>query len=476
MEFYRIISILFLTLVYSPVIVFIALSKVYCWENQTLCVFYDVFNIILIVIISIYYLFLVLTIVRSKYHSKIVHNEIGLSEKWCCIHIPYLKENGEIIEKSLNAVVDSEYKRKIMIITIDGKEKMDIFEKLDNIEYNLDYDKKIYKDGIKIYDGLYKNVPYIVLLKQERTGKRDCQKIIFNLLNWSRGNDTDQDMLNEAIYRKMIKGGVVLQEIKYISLIDADTQIEKQSLGKMINYLEANESCIGVCGETSVAKTYNFWSILQSVEYYLTHKFIKLVENSLGSVFVLSGCFCVMKIDSITDELIIDNTIITEYIKRPEQNNLHLRNLLNIGEDRYLSTLLLVKNKGDIKYLESAKCETICPNTFYSLIKQRKRWTNSMIHCLIHLIKNSKNKITTIIAIIELIIVIMMPMIYIIGIFYALQDITFSIVINLFPIFIMILLRDYYLIPQYFLFLIFQFVFMVFIPLYSFLNQHNTSW
>lgn len=470
------IPIVLILLIYSVVIIFIYGSIVYCPKYHDVCLYYNTLSVIIIIAVIVYYLFTFLTIIKSKYQAKLIDKEIGIGEKWCCIHIPYFREPGKIIENTLDAIVKSEYKKKVMIITIDGKDNIEVFQNLNNIEYNLNYDKKLYKTGIKIYDGFYKNVPYIVLLKENRTGKRDCQKIIFNLLSWSRGNDTQQDILNEAIYRKMMKLGVVLQEIKHLALIDADTKIEEKSLGKMINYLEMNEQYIGVCGETKVSNNKNIWGIIQNVEYYLTHKFIKLIENAFGNIFVLSGCFCVIKIDTIHDELVIDNKLIEEYTKNPERNNLHWMNLLNIGEDRYLSTLLLIKNKGQLKYLEAARCETICPDTLYSLMIQRRRWTNSMIHCLIELIKKTKKRSIKLIAIIELIIVILMPVIYIIGIYYAIQDITFSIIINLFPLFIIIILQEYHLVLQYFLFLIFQFIFMVLIPIYSFMNQDNTSW
>lgn len=467
-----------IAILYSLIVFFIYILEEYCPEIYGLCVTGNVLNIIIITSVIVYYLYICFAIFISQNKKFNVDKEMWPSEnKWCCIHIPYYNEDKDVIQQSIDSIVESDYSKKILIITLDGTKNDDILKIVDNIEYKLGYEKKTYNGGIKIYEGIYKNVPYIILDKPVRTGKRDCQKIIFSLLSWSRGQDTQQDSLNESLNRKMMKLGTNLQETKYLAMIDGDTKIEKTSLSTMINYLETNENYIGVCGETTVntiCKS-SIWTIVQNVEYYLTHKFIKLIENTLGNVFVLSGCFCVLKIDSMKDELIIDNTIIDKYTKKTD-NDLHKMNLLNIGEDRYLSSLLLISNKGQLRYIEDAKCETICPTGFYSLLVQRRRWTNSLLHCLIDLIMKSKNKTIKFVAIIELLIVITMPIIYIVGFFYIMENILFSVLINAFPLIIIIFLRDYKLILQYFLFLLFQIVFMVIIPIYSFINQDNTNW
>lgn len=71
-----------------------------------------------------------------------------------------------------------------------------------------------------------------------------------------------------------------------------------------------------------------------------------------------------------------------------ETKTLHEKNLLLLGEDRYLSTLLL-KNfpKKKLMFLPGALCDTVVPDKFSVLLSQRRRWINSTIHNLFELLK-----------------------------------------------------------------------------------------
>jgi chitin synthase len=80
--------------------------------------------------------------------------------------------------------------------------------------------------------------------------------------------------------------------------------------------------------------------------------------------------------------LLMDDNVIASY----EENNvdtLHKKNLLSLGEDRYLTTLML-KTFPDLrtKFTSDATCRTIVPDQFAVLLSQRRRWINSTIHNL----------------------------------------------------------------------------------------------
>lgn len=61
-------------------------------------------------------------------------------------------------------------------------------------------------------------------------------------------------------------------------------------------------------------------------------------------------------------------------------DTLHLKNLLHLGEDRYLTTLLL-KNFPLYKtiFVRDAQAKTIAPDDWKVLLSQRRRWINSTI-------------------------------------------------------------------------------------------------
>lgn len=78
-----------------------------------------------------------------------------------------------------------------------------------------------------------------------------------------------------------------------------------------------------------------------------------------------------------------------DVVSRYQENivdTLHKKNLLLLGEDRYLSTLMLkvFPHRKQI-FVPQAVCKTIVPDTFKVLLSQRRRWINSTVHNLMEL-------------------------------------------------------------------------------------------
>jgi chitin synthase len=68
-------------------------------------------------------------------------------------------------------------------------------------------------------------------------------------------------------------------------------------------------------------------------------------------------------------------------------DTLHQKNLLHLGEDRFLTTLLLKHHpKYKTKYTFHAHAWTIAPDSWSVFMSQRRRWINSTVHNLIELI------------------------------------------------------------------------------------------
>lgn len=68
-------------------------------------------------------------------------------------------------------------------------------------------------------------------------------------------------------------------------------------------------------------------------------------------------------------------------------DTLHKKNLLLLGEDRYLTTLMLKTfPKRKMMFCSQAVCKTIVPDTFKVLLSQRRRWINSTVHNLFELV------------------------------------------------------------------------------------------
>jgi len=83
--------------------------------------------------------------------------------------------------------------------------------------------------------------------------------------------------------------------------------------------------------------------------------------------------------------LIISDDIIREY-SDCHVDTLHKKNLLSLGEDSYLTTLMTKYFPYmSYKFIPDAYCQTAAPETWSVLISQRRRWINSTIHNLAEL-------------------------------------------------------------------------------------------
>lgn len=83
--------------------------------------------------------------------------------------------------------------------------------------------------------------------------------------------------------------------------------------------------------------------------------------------------------------LIISDKVIKEY-SVGIVDTLHKKNLLQLGEDRYLTTLMTKHFPSmTYKFIPDAYAATAAPETWGVLLSQRRRWINSTIHNLVEL-------------------------------------------------------------------------------------------
>jgi len=86
------------------------------------------------------------------------------------------------------------------------------------------------------------------------------------------------------------------------------------------------------------------------------------------------------------EPLLISDAVIQDYSDN-HVDTLHKKNLLSLGEDRYLTTLMLKSfPQYKTKFTSEAVCTTFAPNTWNVLLSQRRRWINSTVHNLVELL------------------------------------------------------------------------------------------
>lgn len=268
----------------------------------------------------------------------------------------------------------------------------------------------------KIYAGFYKyNDETVPVEKQQRVsvltvvkcgtpdeaggakpgnrGKRDSQIILMSFFQKVTFDERMTELefaLLEAIYRVT---GLMAEFYEIILMVDADTKVYPDCLTHMCAEMIKDPSIMGLCGETKITNKAQSWvSAIQVFEYYISHHQAKAFESVFGSVTCLPGCFCMYRIKAPKGDNgywvpILANPDIVERYSDNVTDTLHKKNLLLLGEDRYLSALMLrTFPKRKQIFVPKAACTTLVPHKFSVLLSQRRRWINSTVHNLMELV------------------------------------------------------------------------------------------
>ncbi|TFK42082.1 glycosyltransferase family 2 protein [Crucibulum laeve] len=229
--------------------------------------------------------------------------------------------------------------------------------------------------------------------KPGNRGKRDSQIVLMAFLQKvmfdERMTTFEYEFFN-SIWRVT---GVTPDRYELVLCVDADTKVFPDSLTRMVSCMVHDEEIMGLCGETKIAnKAETFVTMMQVFEYYISHHMTKAFESMFGGVTCLPGCFSMYRIKAPKGDTgywvpILANPDIVEHYSENVVDTLHKKNLLLLGEDRYLTTLMLKTfPKRKNVFCPQAVCKTVVPDTFRVLLSQRRRWINSTIHNLAELL------------------------------------------------------------------------------------------
>ncbi|KAF7317673.1 Glycosyltransferase family 2 protein [Mycena kentingensis (nom. inval.)] len=344
-----------------------------------------------------------------------------LQDKFVLCQVPCYTEGEDSLRRTIDSLAALNYddKRKLIFIICDGniigsgndRTTPRIVLDILGIDPKLDPEPLMFKsvgEGSKainygkIYSGLYEFeghvVPYMVVVKvgkpTERSkpgnrGKRDSQILLMHYLNRVHF-DAAMSPLELEIYHQMRNViGIDPAFYEYIFTIDADTTVTPESLNRLVASAADDSAIIGICGETKLQNEEgSWWTMIQVYEYYLSHHLSKAFESLFGSVTCLPGCFSLYRIRTADKgrPIIISNRVIEEYAE-PNVDTLHKKNLFSLGEDRFLTTLLLKHFPTfKTKFNGHAIAHTVAPESWKVLFSQRRRWINSTVHNLCELV------------------------------------------------------------------------------------------
>ncbi|RKO91478.1 chitin synthase-domain-containing protein [Blyttiomyces helicus] len=232
--------------------------------------------------------------------------------------------------------------------------------------------------------------------KPGNRGKRDSQLILMNFLSRVLHNDR-MSPLDYELFRLIhhVTGGKTPDSFDLVLMVDADTRVSPDSLAHMVKAMASDDAVMGLCGETRIANKRDSWvTAIQVFEYYISHHLGKAFESVFGGVTCLPGCFCMYRIKvrkgpggQHTVPLLVNTDVVEEYSENVV-DTLHKKNLLLLGEDRFLTTLMLHSfPKRKMVFVPQAVCHTVVPDEFKVLLSQRRRWINSTVHNLLELVR-----------------------------------------------------------------------------------------
>ncbi|WFD23600.1 chitin synthase [Malassezia equina] len=230
--------------------------------------------------------------------------------------------------------------------------------------------------------------------KPGNRGKRDSQVMLMafmqKVLFDERMTQFEYEFFN-SIWRVT---GVTADQYEIVLMVDADTKVFPDSLTRMTAAMVEDPEIMGLCGETKIANKAQSWvTMIQVFEYYISHHQTKGFEACFGGVTCLPGCFSAYRLKAPKGPKgfyvpILANPDIVEHYSENVVDTLHKKNLLLLGEDRYLTTLMLKTfPKRKMMFQPAAVCKTIVPDSFRVLRSQRRRWINSTVHNLFELIQ-----------------------------------------------------------------------------------------
>jgi chitin synthase len=147
--------------------------------------------------------------------------------------------------------------------------------------------------------------------------------------------------------------------------IDSDIVLKPCSLRKFVANLQ-NSTSKCMTGMITARIKPTFWTLYQDVEYLTGQIFWRNLEHYFGATSCLPGAFTIMYLD-------VFKQVSQEYFTVTFKDSFDYQRFY-LGEDRYLTHLIMEKFPWSIGFCDTAVCETDAPRGLSDLLKQRRRW------------------------------------------------------------------------------------------------------
>ena len=269
--------------------------------------------------------------------------------------MPVYKEPPESLFKALDSVVSCDYPAACIhvFVSFDGDEVDELYLQLLK-RLGVPISLEEYPQSI---DVCY-NQARVTISRFPHGGKRHCQKATFRLIDkiYQRYLQKKDDLFILFIDSDCILDEVCIQNFMY------EMQLKPGSKKEML-------AMTGVI--TSCTPKNSFITLLQDMEYIHGQMYERSVESGCGAVTCLPGALTILRFSAFRN---IARYYFSDQAEMCE--DLFDYGKTHLGEDRWLTHLFMIgaRKRYQIQMCTSAFCKTEAVQTFYSLLKQRRRW------------------------------------------------------------------------------------------------------
>ena len=305
----------------------------------------DIVNYIIIIVnISLTIIPLVTTLFTFLRHYFIkVEDHLYKNEKVNII-IPIYNEKPESLWNTIESIKNLDYNREKIHVYLafdDDKTPEAFIYLLD--KYKISIESVLNNYCIDIDD-----IINISVCRFPHGGKKSAQQGAYNIIK-SRNNIEELDKT-------------------YLFYIDSDIILKRDCLWQFLHHMKRfNKSCLTGMINCMTSENIKLITLYQDIEYTSGQIFWRNMENMFSATSCLPGAFTIIKFTMF-------NNVADKYFSKKEYNNMFEYQRFYLGEDRYLTHLLMINEPHKIGFCEAARCKTEAPDKIAGLLKQRRRW------------------------------------------------------------------------------------------------------
>jgi hypothetical protein len=176
----------------------------------------------------------------------------------------------------------------------------------------------------------------------------------------------DQAQLCAFVYLQELFDNEIEKPLLF--LMDSDVTLHRFAIAHFVYEMISRPFCEALTGLITIDAD-GFLCTLQNCEYIDSQLLHRSTESVLGGVTCLPGAMAMIRFESL-------RLVASEYFSQlPAENSINFAKR-SLGEDRYLTSLLLESNPMShrIGFSVAAKCKTDGCSNFVDLLRQRRRW------------------------------------------------------------------------------------------------------